>query len=113
MDSNSSSIESIYRQRADKFSAAEKRYANLERMVMHLRVATFIGAAVMFALGWNSQQQRLWYMAGCIAIAGFFALVAYHVRVRRQIERYRPLHWPLAGGFAIHWKTACRSIWPS
>jgi ABC-type multidrug transport system fused ATPase/permease subunit len=91
MDSNLSAIESIYRQRADKFSAAEKRYENLERMVMHLRVATFIGAAVMFVMGWNSQQQRLWYWAGCILIAGFFVLVAYHERVRRQMRRYRLL----------------------
>jgi ABC-type multidrug transport system fused ATPase/permease subunit len=91
MDSNISAIESIYRQRADKFFAAEKQYANLERMVMNLRVATFIGGAVMFVLGWNSQQQRLWYWAGCIAIAGFFALVAYHERVRRQMQRYRLL----------------------
>ena len=83
-----SAIEKIYRQRADEFSAREQRYARLERMVMHLRVATFIVAAAMFAMGWNSQQQRLWYWAGCITIAGFFVLVAYHERVRRQMRRY-------------------------
>ncbi len=88
MDSNISAIESIYGQRADKFSAAEKRYALRERMVMNLRVATFIVAAAMFVLGWDSGQGRLWYLAGCIAIAGFCALVAYHQRVRGEMRRY-------------------------
>jgi len=88
MDSNISAIESIYLQRADKFSAAEKRYAIRERMVMNLRVATFVVAAAMFVLGWDSGQGRWWYVAGCIAIAGFVALVAYHQRVRGEMRRY-------------------------
>jgi hypothetical protein len=88
MESNSSAIESIYGQRADKFSAAEKRYALRERMVMNLRVATFIGAAAMFVLGWNSGQGRLWYLAGSIAIAAFYALVVYHQRVHGEMRRY-------------------------
>jgi MutS domain V len=88
MDSNLNAIESIYQQRWDKFAAIEMRYANLEGLVMNLRVATFIVAAAMFVLGWDSEQGRLWYWAGGAAIAGFSALVAYHERVRSQRRRY-------------------------
>jgi hypothetical protein len=91
MDSNLNAGKAIYQQRVDKFSALEKRFANRERLVMHLRVATFACAAAMFVLDWNSGQGRLWFMGGCTAIAGFLILVAYHELVRREMRRYRLL----------------------
>ena len=54
---------------------------------MNLRVATFLVAAAMFALGWNSGQARLWYLGGRRCTGGFFAAVAYHEHVRRQLQR--------------------------
>jgi len=53
MDSDGRAIETIYRRRAEKFLAAQQRYAFQERMVMHLRVAVFLVAAAMFVVGWN------------------------------------------------------------
>lgn len=91
MDSNYSTIESIYQRRADQFSAAEKRYVSREWIVMNLRVATFILAATMFVLGWDTGQGLPWYLAGGLAIAGFYVLVIYHELVRREIERNRLL----------------------
>ena len=86
MDANLIAIETTYRQRVDKFAAAEHWYAIRERMVIHLRVATFIGAAVMFALGWDSKQGWLWYWAAGAAIFGFLVLVVYHEHIRRQLQ---------------------------
>jgi hypothetical protein len=87
MDSNGVAIETIYRRRADEFLAAERRYAFQERMVMHLRVAVFFVAVAMFVVGWNSREPRWWHIAGCIAIGGFFAAVARHEYIRRQMLR--------------------------
>jgi hypothetical protein len=35
----------------------------------------------------------LWFLAGCIAVAGFVALVAYHQLVRGEMRRYGLLKW--------------------
>jgi hypothetical protein len=87
MDANHIPVDTLYRRRVEHFSAAEKRYARRERLVMNLRVATFVVAAIMFTLGWNSQRPRLWYLAGGVALGGFVALVEYHEHVRRQLLR--------------------------
>ena len=91
MDCNSDAIETIYRQRADDFFATEGRYTAREQLVTRLRVATFLAAAVMFLLGWNTAGGRWWHAGGGIAIAAFVAAVVYHEHVREQIRRYAAL----------------------
>ena len=86
-DRSRAAIEMVYQRRREAFSAAEKCWAFRERMVMRLRVATFLAAAALFAVGWNSAYARLWCAAGCIAIGGFSAAVMYHEHVRRQMLR--------------------------
>jgi len=80
--------EEIYQQRADRFSAVEKRYVARERTVMQLRVAAFLGTVVMFIIGRNGQANLAWYAAGGFALGGFITMVVYHEYVRRQIQRY-------------------------
>ncbi len=87
MDSDYSAIETIYAQRVQKFSAAEQRLASRERMVMHLRVSTFILAVTMFVLGFYSRHVLAWYLAGCVSIAGFSVLVVCHELIRRDMLR--------------------------
>jgi hypothetical protein len=89
MDSNFNEIESKYRRRVETYSNAEKWYAIRERLVMNLRVATFIVAVGMFILGWNSGQRWPCFLAGCVAIIAFYVLVAYHERVRDKMNRNR------------------------
>ena len=88
MDPNGIPIETLYGRRVAHFSAIEKRYASRQRMVMNLRVATFIVAVAMFVLGLNNRDARLWCFVGAgVALAGFSAAVAYHDHVRRQLQR--------------------------
>jgi hypothetical protein len=87
MDDNGAAIETTYRQRADGFLAAERRYALQERMVMHLRVAVFALAVVLFIVAWNSRQPLWWCVAGGAAICGFSAAVAWHDYIRTQMLR--------------------------
>ncbi len=86
MDSNGNPIETTYRRRADRFCAAERRYAFQERMVMHLRVMAFLVAAALFIVGWNSRE-AWWFVAGGVAAGGFSAAVAWHEYIRSQMLR--------------------------
>ncbi len=87
MDWNLSTIEATYRRRADEFFAAEKRYARRDRMVMNLRVATFLVAVALFVLGGKMGHGMVSYLPGGIAVVGFFALVVYHEHVLRAMRR--------------------------
>jgi hypothetical protein len=80
--------EKTYQRRADEFGAAWKRCAFREQIATHLRVATFLTGVVMFTLGWNNMPGWPWYLAGYVAIGGFFAAVAYHEYVRDQMRRH-------------------------
>jgi ABC-type multidrug transport system fused ATPase/permease subunit len=91
MDSDGPSIGTTYRRRADAFFTAEKRLTIRERMVSRVRLAVFTIAVAMLVLGWKSGEGGLWYLGGGIVLGGFFAAVAYHEHVRRQIERNRLL----------------------
>lgn len=84
MDDNGTVVETLYRRRAEEFLAAERRYAIRDRMVMNLRVAALIIGAVLLIAGWNSRWSCPWYVAGGLAIGGFFAAMAYHDHVRDQ-----------------------------
>jgi hypothetical protein len=89
MDSDRTQIGTTNRQRADAFSAVEKRFAIRERMIPRLRLALFAVAVALVVLGWKSGQGGLWYWAGGVALGGFFvAAVAYHEHILREIERY-------------------------
>jgi hypothetical protein len=87
MDSNRIPIETLYRTRVDHFSAIEKWYARREQLVMNLRVATFVAAAIILALGWKSGHPWLCCLTAGIVLAGFVAAVEYHEHVRRQLRR--------------------------
>jgi len=87
MDPNCLSIEGLYGRRVEHFSAAEKRYASRQRLAMNLRVATFLVAAALFALGWNSGHMRPWCCGGGIALGGFCPAVACQDHACRQERR--------------------------
>jgi hypothetical protein len=91
MDSDRIAMETTYRRRADEFAAQEKHWAFRDWLLVHVRVATFLLAVAMFILGWNTQQQQWWNLGGVVALAGFFAAVAYQDRVQQQILRNRLL----------------------
>jgi hypothetical protein len=94
MDSNHATIETLYRRRIEQFSAGVRRWARRERLTMNVRVATFLTAAALFTLGWNSQHAGWWRLGGAAAIGGFFAAVAYHEYVRSQ-RRRNHLMWQI------------------
>ncbi len=87
MGADCTAIETLYGQRVERFSVAEQRYARRERMVMNLRVATFIAAAALFVIAWNSEHAWRWCIGGGMALGSFFAAVEYHEYVRRQLRR--------------------------
>ncbi len=80
-------IETVYQQRVEQFSAAEKWFARRERMVMNLRVVTFVAAVVLFVAGWNSEHFAWWCSGGIALLGGFVVAVNYHDYVRRQLQR--------------------------
>lgn len=72
---------------AEQFHAAERRYAFRERLVMHLRVASFVVAVAMFLLGLNFRPWTPWFIASSVAIVGFCGAVSYHEHIRRLMHR--------------------------
>lgn len=91
MDSGDSPVETIYQRRARTFAAAEQRCERQDRVMPRVRFALFVIAVAAIALAWKTEQARLGYWGGGVALAGFFAAVVYHDQVRRRLERNRLL----------------------
>ena len=81
------SVENVYQRRVEQFSAAEQWYAGRERLVVKLRVLTFLAATVLVIVGWNAGHACWWYLAAGLGFGVFFAVVAYHEQVRRHMRR--------------------------
>ena len=79
----------IYQHRADHFASVQRRYAARERVVVHVRVATFLAAAVMFILGRNDPAGLAWYIGSGAAWPDSSPRLAYHEHVGRQMRRFR------------------------
>jgi hypothetical protein len=91
MDLTRTEIEQMYLDRRDRFAAMEARFASQDRMLTHLRTASFSVSTAVIGLGWLSGQGGVSYVAGGVIFMGFLALVAYHEHVQPELERYRLL----------------------
>ncbi len=91
MQSSRSPIEITYQRRAEEFAAAEDRYKTRDRVMPRVRFALFAIAVAAIALAWKNGQTWLGFVGGGVPLAGFFAAVVYHERVRARLECNRLL----------------------
>jgi hypothetical protein len=74
----------VYRHRLDQRREARSRLGRREGAVANLRAALFVAA---LAIGWLAAGGRVAWAWIAVPIAGFVALVVYHVRLKRLIHR--------------------------
>ena len=84
-------IEVEYRAGLDTATNAQRQITASDRWLTHARTLLFLVAALLFSVGYVGGHLRVWYVAGGLVLAAFYALVTYHEHLLRLLERYRLL----------------------
>ncbi len=84
-------IEAEYRSGFDAATDAQRRITARDRWLTHARTLLFLIAAMLLGVGYIGGHLRVWYAAGGLLLAGFYALVTYHEHLLSRLERHRLL----------------------